>query len=200
MAQAFHRKRSRLSRLIPIIGVAFLIVFVLGITVTSRRIWDGRYPYLACEFTFKDANGDPIKDVRLEVNDDSGDVSHHWPIDDFYSGRTATSDDIGVMRFYCCGHRFGGTCHAYFFGLIEVGRCSPPEYACNFLHNGRIAATVAFNDLAFAARDSNLPRVTRTIAVPTAEHIFGGPMPSVADLPKTEHEFILVRKAITIAP
>lgn len=172
------------------------IALVLGLTGTRTEIWDGAYPYVACEFTFIDANGNPISDVQLEVKNKSGVVRHHWPIDDFYIGRVPTSGQDGKLTFHCCGHRFGGTCHTYFY-VINIGGCDSPEYACDFTRNGKRIASVPFNDLAFPS-DAKTTREERTVRIPTSDQIFGSDeLPAVEDLPETTYEFVIVERVIT---
>jgi hypothetical protein len=174
-----------------------VVVAVLGVTGTYREIWDGGYPCVACEFTFRDTAGNAVSGVQLEVTHESGIVRHHWPIDDFYTGRVPTSDKDGNLIFHCCGHSFGGTCHTYFH-VIKIGGCGAPEYTCNFLHNGKTIATVPFNDLAFAP-ESQITRQDRTVRIPTPEQVYGGAaIPAVDDLPETAREFIIVTRFITV--
>ncbi len=186
-------------KLFAAVTVAFLAVVVagLGITGSYTEIWDGGYPYVACEFTFHDTDGNPVSGVQLEVIRESGVVRHHWPIDDFYVGRVPVSDKNGKLIFHCCGHSFGGTCHTYFH-VIKIGDCGAPEYTCNFLHNGKLVASVPFNDLAFAP-ESQSTRQDRTVRVPTPEQVYGGAaIPAVDDLPETTREFKIVTRSIIV--
>lgn len=179
-------------------GVVLAVVIAgLGLTGSYTEIWDGGYPYVACELTFLDTDGNPVSGVQLEVVRKSGVVRHHWPIDDFYVGRVPVSDENGRLNFHCCGHRFGGTCHTYFH-VIKIGGCGAPEYTCNFLQNGELIASVPFNDLAFAP-ESQISRQERTIRIPTPEQVFGdAPIPAVDDLPETTREFNIVTRSLIV--
>jgi len=176
---------------------AILIIAFLGLTGTYTEIWDGGYPYFVCELTFVDETGDPIEGVELQVERRSGAVRYHWPVDDFYLGRIPTSDETGLLRFHCCGHRFGGTYHCYFH-VIRVGDHSAPEYDCRFFYHGEEIHNIPFNDLAFPYNDRELPRIKRSIRIPTADQIFDGSIPPTSDLPETEHEFMLVQRTVTV--
>lgn len=186
-------------KLFLFVAVASLAAVVAGLGITGSRteVWNGFFPYVACEFTFHDTDGNPVSGVQLEVIHESGFVRHHWPIDDFYVGRVPTSDKNGKLNFHCCGHSFGGTCHTYFH-VIKIGTCGAPEFTCNFLHNDKLIASVPFNDLAFAP-ESQITRQDRTIRIPTPDQYYGGAaIPAVDDLPEITREFEIVTRSIIV--
>lgn len=186
-----------LGKLLAGFACLAVVVVILGLTGSHTEIWDGGYPYVACEFTFHDSDGNPVSGVQLEVTRESGAVRHHWPIDDFYAGRVPTSDKDGKLKFHCCGHSFGGTCHTYFH-VIKTGSCGAPEYTCNFFHDGNVIASVPFNDLAFAPESQTTKR-HRTIRIPTPEQVYGGAgVPALDDLPETTRVFIIVTRSVTV--
>jgi len=176
-----------------------LVVAFLGLAGRSTEIWDGGYPYVACEITFRDPEGNPIEGVTLSVERPLGIVRHHMPIDDFYPRRTPTSDENGTLRFHCRAHSFGGTRHRYFF-VIETGDVGPPENICRFEYRKKTVHTIPFNDLAFEYWGTTPTTVTRSIAVPDDSQVFVESIPPVRDLQSVEHEFHLVQRTVQVQP
>jgi len=123
--------------------------------------WDGRYPRIECRLKVLDTNENPIQHVKLNVYNDYGNLSYKYPVAEFTEQHSPSSNENGVIIFHQTksGLQFGGLCTNY-LGLIEIGRCDPPDYYLIFLLNEREIYTLRFVELNHNVNQEDLHTIT----------------------------------------
>jgi len=187
------------SHLILILALILVVsIAVLGVTGTQREIWSGYYPFLECEFHFRDSSGKPIQGISLRVKRQTGFSSYYLPIDDYYPGHIPTSDAAGMLRFHYCGHSFGGTMQTYFH-FIQIGNYEPPACMCYFVYKNEIIHSVDFNAFVSSADLSGLPSVKRTLSLPIEYQLVKSPTPPTpSELSETEYQFSRIQWTVVL--
>jgi hypothetical protein len=124
------------------------VVALLGlISLSSARVWDGIWQQEEYSVTFRDREGKPVPDVRLSVENESGDTFYHFPVADYLPGHVPASDADGVLVFHHVPASWVGGRDWWLAGLIHMGEHEGPAYVCRFLHHGREVHRIRYGDL-----------------------------------------------------
>ncbi len=121
-----------------------IIVVMLLLVLAGCGVGDGSFSQAEYQIEFLSQDGKPIEGVKLEVQDEQGNIRYGYPVTDYYTGSTPTSDENGVIIFHHVRYfaEWGG---GFFFGL-SCGS-SMPEFDCIFTRNGEILHSVKYGDL-----------------------------------------------------
>ena len=170
------------------------VLLLGGLSLYSGRFCAaGAFAHAQYEFTFHTPDGAPLRGVRLQVVDDKGEDSFHYPVSDYSAGSAPTSDAQGVLTFHHVNREhpewFGSG--SYLFFLIPVGEgAHAPVYYCRFVHEGREVYKARYNDLDAEA----------TAGGETVRRRWEAPRDSESHVTarEDEQEFPLVRKAVVV--
>jgi hypothetical protein len=139
------------------------VAMVLGLVFSPTILWDGDWVEEEYRFTFVGRGGQPVGDVRLRVENESGTNFYHFPVCDYLPGHLPASGPDGVLVFHHApGNGVGGKVWLL-FGLIPVGENSGPAYVCRFLLDGREVHRVRYH----ALLDTGVQTVRRRWKWPT---------------------------------
>lgn len=153
MARTVWKRRGCLFCLLGLAAAVALVPF-------QGLIWDGGFRSAEYRLTFTDESGRPVPGVKLRVLTQSGGVCHFYPINEFLSEQTPTSDSEGRMVFHHASEtlEFSGREYSNLLGM-RFGETDSPQYVCVFLLDEREVHRVRYGDL--APRWDHSAKVTR---------------------------------------
>jgi hypothetical protein len=145
-----HPRRRHHRWLIGLLIVVAVVLF----TPCFGIIWDGGFPSTEFRLKFVDEAGQPVPGVALRVLTKAGGECHLYPVNEFLSDQTPTSDAHGEMVFHHVPIyvEFGGTTYYNLVGM-KFGYTAP-QYECVFLLDGQEVHRVWYDDLQ-SLRDRN---------------------------------------------
>jgi len=187
--------------------VSILVILSLGVLLLfipfSKSIvnWDGGFPLTEFVLKFEDKEGRIIKDLSLEVLNESGQRSHQYPIREFVEAASLKSNSEGVFSLHQThpSLQYGGT-YIEYYGFIKIGDTKPPKYRIKVFKEGVEVYSFRFSDL-YEGVDLSVEKMEkRTLNSETFDVLSGSSFSSIPnDEEKTEEaDFFVITRTFKI--
>jgi hypothetical protein len=136
---------------VVLFAVICVAVLIMCTGFTQVAIFDCAFATAQYRFRFIRSDGTPVKGVRLDIEDSSGNAAFYYPVSDYTQDNSLESDSQGLLVFHhvSLGVEYSRSVR-YFFGFIREQENSdtlPTRFLCRFSRRGTDVFVVSFNQL-----------------------------------------------------
>jgi len=129
------------------VGIAIVMATAAVLPWTYVEVGVGSFGQAEFRINIVDESGKPIQNLVMHVVDGSGRRSPCYPVSDYYSDDSITSDKDGVLVFHHIGmgDEYVTRNRRLLTGHI-ISKVEPPEYECEFWKEGQVVSRARFAD------------------------------------------------------